>query len=399
MIRHLFTLIWNRKKSNFLMITEIFFSFIVLFGVLSLAFYYINNYNKPLGFQYDKVWVMTMRWNQEKPQEVKEIQGRLQQQFKSNPEVAGVALASANVPYTMQQMSGGFQHNTHSVQSDFFQVDKDFAAVMQLKLKDGRWFNDQDQNSTYNNIVITQSLREAVFKNEPVIGKVVAGMSGDNKNPKNKIVGVAEAYKQKGEYSEDKPGFFEYKDLENAADSTFAPFNSVLIQVKPGVTSAFEEKLMKQGSQIAKGWTLEIKSMNEMRASHNKITLVPLIIFSVICGFLIINVALGLFGVLWYNINRRISEIGLRRAIGAASGQVYRQFIGEVLVLATFGVLVGILVAAQFPLLQVFGVQTGVYVAALGVAVVIIYALAAACAAYPSLQAAKIAPATALHEE
>ena len=38
MIRHLFTLIWNRKRSNFLMITEIFFAFIVLFGVLSLAF-------------------------------------------------------------------------------------------------------------------------------------------------------------------------------------------------------------------------------------------------------------------------------------------------------------------------------------------------------------------------
>ncbi|PSR56336.1 hypothetical protein AHMF7605_23975 [Adhaeribacter arboris] len=399
MIRHLFTLIWNRKKNNFLMITEIFFSFIVLFGVLSLAFYYIDNYNKPLGYQHDKVWVMTLRWNQEKPKEVKEIQGRLQQQLKSNPEVEGVALVSSNVPYTMQQMSGDFHHNNRRTQSDFFQVDKDFAAIMQLKIKDGRWFNDQDQNSKFNSIVITQSLRDAVFKEEPVIGKVVAGMSGDDKNPKNKIIGVVEAYKQKGEYSEDKPGFFEYKYLENAADSTWVPFNSVLIRVKPGVTSAFEEKLMKQASQVAKGWTLEIKSMNEMRISQNKLALIPLIVFSVVCGFLIINVALGLFGVLWYNISRRISEIGLRRAIGAASGQVYRQFIGEVLVLATFGILFGMVVAAQFPLLQVFGVQTGVYIAALGSAVVIIYALAAGCAAYPSLQAAKIAPATALHEE
>ena len=381
------------------MITEIFFSFIVLFGVLSLAFYYINNYKKPLGFQYDKVWVMSLRWNQEKPQEIKEIQGRLKQQLRSNAEVEGLAFASNNVPYTMQHVNGGFFYNNRSILTSFYQVDEDFASVMQLKVMEGRWFNQQEKNSPYNNIIITQSLRNALFKDEPVIGKIVAGMNGDEKNPKNKIVGVIEAYKKRGEYSEDTPGSLEYRQLENAADSANVPFNTLLIRVKPGVTSAFEEKLMKQASQIAKGWTLEIKSMNEMRTSQNKVALIPLLIFSVVCGFLIINVALGLFGVLWYNINRRISEIGLRRAIGAASGQVYRQFIGEVLVLATFGVLFGIVVAAQFPLLQVFQVQTSVYVTALGAAVVIIYALAAGCAAYPSLQAARIAPATALHEE
>jgi len=399
MIRHLFTLIWNRKKSNFLMITEIFFSFIVLFGVLSLAFYYFDNYQKPLGFKYDKVWVMSLRWNQEKPLEIKEIQGRLKQQLKSNAEVEALALASNNVPYTMSQMSGDFHQSNRKVQSDFFQVDKDFASVMQLNITEGRWFNAQDQNLKYTNIVITQALRNVLFKDEPVIGKIVAGISGDEKNPKNKIVGVIAAFKQRGEYSEDKPGFVEYKYLEDAADSAGVPFNTLLIRVKPGVTSAFEEKLMKQASQIAKGWTLEIKTMDEMRISHNKISLIPLIVFSVVCGFLILNVALGLFGVLWYSINRRISEIGLRRAIGAASGQVYRQFVGEVLVLATFGLVIGVIVALQFPLLQVFGVQTGVYIAAILSAVIIIYLLAAGCAAYPSRQAAVIQPANALHEE
>jgi len=399
MIRHLFTLIWNRKKSNFLMMTEIFFSFIVLFGVLSMAFYYINNYQKPLGYQYDKVWVMNLRWNQEKPQEVKDIQRRLQQQLKSNAEVEGVTLTSTNVPFTMQQMSGGFFYNNRMTQSDFFQVDKDFASVMQLKITEGRWFNDQEQNSPYNNVVITKALRDALFKDEPVIGKIVAGNSGDNKNPKTRIIGVIEAYKQKGEYAENKPGFLEYRYLENIADSMNVPFNTLLIRVKPGVTSGFEEKLMQQASRIAQGWTLEIKTMPEMRTSYNKVALMPLIIFSIVCGFLILNVALGLFGVLWYNINRRISEIGLRRAIGAASGQVYNQFVGEVLVLATFSILLGILVAGQFPLLQVLGVQTSVYLAAMGISVGIIYLLAIGCAAYPSRQAAKIQPATALHEE
>jgi len=399
MIHHLFTLIWNRKKSNFLMITEIFFSFIVLFGVLSLAFYYLNNFQKALGYNYNNVWVMTLRANQEKPNEFKDILRRLKQQLKSNAQVEGVAFSNSNVPYSMNQMSGGFFHNHRMVQTDFFQVDNDFAQVLQLNITEGRWFNQQEENSKYTNIVINQSLRNELFKDEPVIGKIVAGMGGDEKKPLTKIVGVVDAYKQKGEYAEDKPSFFEYKYLNNTQDSIGVPFNLALIRVKSGVTSGFEEDLMKQASRIAQGWTLEIKTMPEMRTSYNKVALIPLIIFSVVCGFLILNVALGLFGVLWYNINRRISEIGLRRAIGAASGQVYNQFVGEVLVLATFSILLGILVAAQFPLLQVFGVQTGVYLAAMGVSVGIIYLLAAGCAAYPSRQAAKIQPAAALHEE
>ncbi|KAA5544949.1 ABC transporter permease [Adhaeribacter rhizoryzae] len=396
MIRHLFTLIWNRKKSNFLMITEIFFSFIVLFGVLSLAFFYLDNYRKPLGFEYDRVWVMNMRWNQEKPEEVRNIQYRLKQQLKSNPEVAQVALAASNIPYTMNTSNTGFNYNNRFTMADWFTVDKDFAEVMQVDVAAGRWFTTEDNAAGTKAIIINQALRNEIFPDENPVGKVIR----EKDNPDRKIVGVVEIFRQKGEYSSDKPGYFEYLNTDYASNGTAGgTLDNLMIRVKPGVTRAFEEKLMKQASQIAQGWTIEIKTMNEMRTSDNKITLIPLVIFSVVCGFLILNVALGLFGVLWYNINRRISEIGLRRAVGAASGQVYRQFIGEVLVLATFGIIIGIIIALQFPLLQVFGVQTGVYVAAILGSVLVIYLLAAGCAAYPSQQAASITPATALHEE
>jgi putative ABC transport system permease protein len=396
MIRHLFTLIWNRKKSNFLMITEIFFSFIVLFGVLSLAFFYLDNHRKPLGFEYDKVWVMSMRWNQEKPEEIRDIQYRLKQQLKSNPEVAGVALAASNLPYTMNTSNTGFTYSNRFTMADWFTVDKEFAEVMQMDVSAGRWFTTEDNAAGTKAIVINQALRDKIFLNENPIGKVIR----EKDNPDRKIVGVIEAFRQKGEYSPDKPGYFEYLNTDYASNGTAGgTLNNLVIRIKPGVTRAFEEKLMKQATRIAQGWTIEIKTMNEMRASDNKITLIPLVIFSVVCGFLILNVALGLFGVLWYNINRRISEIGLRRAIGASSGKVYQQFIGEVLVLATFGIIMGVIIALQFPLLKVFGVQTGVYLAAMMSAVIIIYLLAAGCAAYPSRQAAVIPPAAALHEE
>ena len=56
MIRHLFTLIWNRKRTNVLMMTEIFVSFLVLFAVVALGVYMLDNWRRPIGFSIDGVW-------------------------------------------------------------------------------------------------------------------------------------------------------------------------------------------------------------------------------------------------------------------------------------------------------------------------------------------------------
>jgi putative ABC transport system permease protein len=84
------------------------------------------------------------------------------------------------------------------------------------------------------------------------------------------------------------------------------------------------------------GTNVEIEHMDNKLESKNKLTLVPMIIASIVAGFLVINVALGLFGVLWYNINKRKGEIGLRRAVGASGNSISGSSIGEALVLSTY---------------------------------------------------------------
>ncbi|MBA7556123.1 hypothetical protein ES705_48821 [subsurface metagenome] len=118
-----------------------------------------------------------------------------------------------------------------------------------------------------------------------------------------------------------------------------------------------------------------------------------------VLGFLIFNSIAGLFGVLWYNISLRKSEIGLRVAVGASKSNIYKQFIGEMLVLATLGIIPGLIIAAQFPILKVFNIQPKVYIIAMLAATLLIYLLVTLCAILPSAQAAKIQPAIALHEE
>ena len=108
---------------------------------------------------------------------------------------------------------------------------------------------------------------------------------------------------------------------------------------------------------------------------------------------------LGLFGVLWYNINNRKSEIGLRCALGATRDYIHKQFIGEMMVIATLGIIPGLIITIQFPILNVFNLESLVYYLAIAISILTIYILIIICALLPSAQAAKIKPATALHEE
>ena len=56
MIRHLLKLVWNRKRSNALMILEICVSFLVVFVVATLGLFFLDNYRLPLGFEWKNVW-------------------------------------------------------------------------------------------------------------------------------------------------------------------------------------------------------------------------------------------------------------------------------------------------------------------------------------------------------
>ena len=60
MIRHLFTLMWNRKRANGLLLLEIVLAFVVLFAVGSVGVYNWRNYRTPLGFAYEHVWEVDM---------------------------------------------------------------------------------------------------------------------------------------------------------------------------------------------------------------------------------------------------------------------------------------------------------------------------------------------------
>ncbi len=405
MIRHILRLIWNRRKSNAMIMIEIFLSFIVLFALGSLVYFGVGNYLAPLGFTYDNVVVLRMNSNQV-DYDPREMILQIGREIRSIDEVLEVSMASSNLPYARNYWGTTITSDGRDFHSDYFFVDDDFAGTMGIVPVEGRWFGPEDNGARLKPIVINRTLREAMFGSQPALGKIVTEdhydpNHGDSDSARKieefTVIGVIDNYRFDGEFSSVQNGHFRRNDL---TDSSSNPTVGALIKVRPGAGVPFEEKLMKRIQSMAPGWTFRIEPMKDMRTTYLREMILATMPLVIIGGFLIFNVALGLFGILWYSINRRRGEIGLRCAVGADARRISGQILGESLMMATLGIVVGAFFAIQVPIAGIFeSVGPGVYLLAMFSAAVLIYLIVTACAVYPSRLAARIQPAVALRDE
>jgi len=394
MFAHLFKLIWNKKKQNFLLMLEIFISFLVIFAVFTMIVYYYRNYKKPLGFDYENVWVIkynnTLQTSNNDSLSL--FYETLKQTIKAMPQVKDITFTSYNIPMSQASSQSGFTHNNEQFMGvNWYFVDDNYKNVLDMKMLEGRWFNKQDVVTKNHPVVINESLKERLFGNNPATGKII----GDaRQQDKMHVIGVVEDIKQFGDYV--NPGIAVFHKADTSA---FHWFGRMLVKVSPDADATFESHLYKTIANYMRNANIEIEHMDNNRKGINTFYLVPVIILLVVAIFLTINVTLGLFGVLWYNINKRKAEIGLRRAVGASGNSVSWQLVAEALVLATFSLFAGSFLAVQFPLLRIFDLPATIYITALILAILFIYLLVLLCSLYPGKQAAAVYPAVALHED
>lgn len=393
MIKHLFKLIWNKKKQNFLLMSEMLVSFLVIFAVFTLMVYYYNNYKKTMGFDYENLWVVNYNntYQTKSTDSLNVFYENLRQTIKSMPQVKEVSFCSDNVPLSQNQWTGNIHYKNAAADGDNYIADDNYKNAMNLRLLEGRWFDKADANAKIQPVVISDEAREKLFGTEEAIGKMVGT---EDKKFDLRVIGVIQGVKAKGDYSPAKAAIYKRTDT-----GSYHWLGKMLIKVTPDADAAFEGKLYKTLANYMRNSNIEIEHMTNKRKRTNLFNLVPMIVTLIVACFLVINVALGLFGVLWYNINKRKGEIGLRRAIGASGRSVSSQLVSESMILATLSLIIGTFFAIQFPLLNVFDLKAGIYIVAMILSIIFIYLLVLVCSLYPGKQAAAIYPAVALHEE
>jgi putative ABC transport system permease protein len=408
MIRQLVKLCWNRKGAQALVVVEVFFSFLVLFAVMTLAVYNLDNYRRPLGFDYEDVLAVNIA----SPVRVGgELRSEIEESRRLLREVGGLdgveCVAAMEIPvFDFAMMSSTVEYQGRGIEVSNNEVSDDFAQVMRVQVTQGRWFEPADEALSYEPVLINERLKRELFGAEDPLGKNVAppldplqptGHSEGAAPRELRVVGVFTDFREDGELSGPEPYFFRRSRVAGAGAR---PYFNLVVRVRPGTPAAFEETLMSRLRALSPGRTFQVDPLVKVRRSMMRVKLVPMLAVALVAGFMLVMVALGMVGVLWQSVARRRREIGLRRALGATGRGVSLQVLGELLVVTTAGLLLGAALAVQFPLLGAIGwVSSGVYAVAMVLAALAIYGLTVLSALYPSWLATQVQPAEALHYE
>ena len=415
MTRHLLRLIWNRKRQNFLLTLEIFFSFVTLFGVVLFAMQYANNARQPLGFSIDRVWSVGVdrKESSEDPAVAarhRETYRQLLTALRELPQIEVVSAAFTS-PYGNSNWGGSMRLvGGRQVEHGVNRGTDDFLELFKIPLVAGRWFSREDDAATWTPVVLNRRMAAEIFGDQNPIGQIIKEERDPNDPPPDpndkpevkRVIGVIEDFRQNGELSTAGNYSFLRMRLDDPDPKAALP-EQILVRLKPGATAAFEETLVKRAMLVATDWSFEVQALDTMRQDKLRQYAIPLLLIATIALFLLLMVALGLTGVVWQGVTQRIREFGLRRAKGATIAAVRRQVLIEMVIMTSLALVVAVALLAQLPLLplptELQIVAGPVFLASLAFSVVAIYLVTVACGWYPSRLATRIEPAEALHYE
>lgn len=370
-------------------------TFFVLFFILSSAIANYKTFHTPLGFDWQDRWQISIdtgaRWQPEQDNEqLKQLVNTLRQQTEIKSTHVFHLPVFQNSTWSSSSRKGDtimkFNSNT---------TDDKGLLNSGVELIQGRWFGPEDAGQHYRPVMINELFVKEYFQHENPIG--FQFKEGKPEIKPRKIVGVFKDYRQKGDFAESVPYIFNRYDYDAGSSNGMRQLHVSFTQ-QPNV--AYEERLQAVLKTIAPTWRFKITPMETLRKQAINDVVIPMTILSVVVLFLLLMVAMGLFGVLWQDINRRTQEIGVRRALGASKWSIQKQIIGELVVLALFSIALASIVLVQLPLLQLLDyISWSIFAKSMLASTGVMLLLVVLCALYPSRTAIKIQPAIALHYE
>lgn len=418
MIRHIFTIIWNERKTNGWILVEYTLVFCILWFCIDYLCFIAKSYYEPLGFDIEHVYRLEMGTKSMDSAEAKERNNLedaylLMDRVSRYPGVTSICLAYQGAPYFRGWSSQGVVFTPDSLNESVRVrwVTSGFFDVFKLNIETGRIFNWEDEADSKN--VLIGSDRHHCFGEYPGatlnISQVKSISNGDNTSY---VIGTVNKVKDT---------FYNpyysciYYPLHKS--NVNIKWNQIAIRVTPEADKDFVRRFMKDmKNQLAFGpyYLSAVTSFTDLRKNilEEGDVLDRLNGIYAIMTFLVINIFLGIIGTFWYRTQSRKGEIGLRVALGASKINVKRMMYLETLFLlftASFLAVNICLNIGQNEVLESFGIPTGDRVQTgtgieqdflnYGLTFLFLALITLFAVWYPARQSSNVPPAEALREE
>ena len=275
-------------------------------------------------------------------------------------------------------------------------VSPNYFSTMRVPLLAGREFNAGDTATSTKVAIINEAMEKEFFGKRNPIGVHLAMGSGDDIKFDMEIVGVVKGAKESHVRDADRPYFYRpYSQFGKLFGMSFY----VRSQQDPlFIANAMREAVRGTDANLP---VYDLKTVQRVVDEDLFAERVIAGLSAAFGGLAALLAALGIYGVLAYLVVQRTREIGIRLALGAATGHVRMLVLKEVGWMVLAGALAGLPAAYGLARLSeslLYGVHAGdagVYAASVG-----IICLVAFVACYiPSRRATRIDPIVALRYE
>ena len=286
----------------------------------------------------------------------------------------------------------------------YFWTGPDYLKTMGIPLLQGRFFTPADQLTTGKVVVIDSVLAETFFHGQNPVGQTLTvGHWGAAR-----VVGVVGHVRHWGL---DDPGTYNprqiYIPVYQLPDSMVTDFfRSLTLLVRTtlppaAVMPAIRDVVYASSpDQPIYG----IKAIDEVVSESMESRNLPIILLSTFAVLALLLASIGIYGVVSYSVMRRTPEIGIRMALGANRGQIFRLIVNQAIWMAGAGLGVGVFASIALVRLLpsfshlLYGVSQNDPFTLLGVSAVLLIAAVVACYG-PARRAMRIQPMDCLRTE
>ena len=391
----------RNRVGSLLIVSEIALSFVLLAGAGLLIKSFINLRQINPGFNADYVLVtrLSLLWPK-----YKEAEPRVQaykQVIDSVKAIPGVQSAGAVLSLPLRGDTFALSRSViregrpstpeEAVNARHLAVTGDYFQTLQIPLKAGRLFTDQDNAQSPKVVIISERMARELWPNENPIGRRF--VEWRDEKFLREVVGVV------GDTKVDSLD----KETENQMYMPYlqdSNWSSLTLVVRTtGDAGTFAGPVREAIRAVDKGIpTYNLRTMNDVVSLSATPRRIPMLLFSAFAGVAMLLAMLGIYGVTSYYVTQRTHEIGVRMALGARIVDVLKLVVRRAMLLALAGIgigIVGAVAVTRYLGTLLFGVKPIDIVTFIGVGIALAIVVFIACV-IPARRAAKIDPLEAL---
>ncbi|MBB1087052.1 ABC transporter permease [Lysobacter sp. SG-8] len=253
------------------------------------------------------------------------------------------------IPFSNSSWNSGIQlspdQQDSTANATVYLGDEGLLDTLGVGLEQGRYFNS-DEYVDYEAlqepgaelaipaIVITRDLADALFPDGDALGKSVYSWSEEP----SRIVGIIEPLIRPNDEGGPAAHY-----MTMVLPIRF-PFGNTVIRTSPERrTDVIEAAKAKMEAVNPRRVLTMDTTFDEIKANYYRADRSMVWLLVSVCVALLVVTALGIVGLASFWVQQRTKQIGVRRALGATRGQVLRYFQTENFLLATFGIVIGMM--------------------------------------------------------